>query len=180
MDNIVDTINSNDLIFIGGRPATGKTNFGLKFALEMIKKTNKLALILCLDISEDSMLSRLKTFTKNKTLIDKCRLVGYKENNSITSIIENFKEVKDLGVIVIDYIQLIKTDDLDNKSNYILEKLKALANEINTPIVALSQLSRDVSNVKPTIEYLETKDIDCNNLDKIIFLCEDKTFYEAK
>ena len=28
--------------------------------------------------------------------------------------------------------------------------------------------------------YLETKDIDCNNLDKIIFLCEDKTFYEAK
>ena len=146
----------------------------------MIKKTNKPALILCLDISEDSMLSRLKTFTKNKTLIDKCRLVGYKENNSITSIIENFKEVKDLGVIVIDYIQLIKTDDLDNKSNYILEKLKALANEINTPIVALSQLSRDVSNVKPTIEYLETKDIDCNNLDKIIFLCEDKTFYEAK
>lgn len=180
MDNIVDTINSNDLIFVGGRPATGKTNFGLTFALEMIKKTNKLSLILCLDISEDSMLSRIKKFTKDKRLIEKCRLVGYSENNSIESIIENFKEMKDLGVIVIDYIQLIKTDDLDNKSNYILEKLKALANEINTPIVALSQLSRDASNVKPTIEYLETKDIDCNNLDKIIFLCEDKTFYEAK
>ena len=175
-----DTINSNDLIFVGGRPATGKTNFGLKFALEMIKKTNKPVLILCLDISEDRMLSRLKKYTRDKTLIDKCRLVGYKENNSITSIIENFKEVKDLGVIVIDYIQLIKTDDLDNKSNYILEKLKALANEINTPIVALSQLSRDVSNIKPTIKYLEPKDIDCNNLDKIIFLCEDKPFYKAK
>ena len=70
MDNIVDTINSNDLIFVGGRPATGKTNFGLKFALEMIKKTNKVSLILCLDISEDSMLSRLKTFTHDKTFYE--------------------------------------------------------------------------------------------------------------
>ena len=169
LNNNLNGWQNSDLVIIGARPATGKTAFCLNLVTNIIRQ-NIACAVFSLEMSSKQLVDRL---ISNVTNIEAYRLKSgdLTENNWISlhsqkwtlplyiddtaSLnILDFKArarrmVKDLGVkfIVVDYLQLMTTYDTGNREQLlgsISRGLKATAKELNVPIIALAQLSRDV------------------------------------
>jgi replicative DNA helicase len=169
LNNNLNGWQNSDLVIIGARPATGKTAFCLNLVTNIIRQ-NIACAVFSLEMSSKQLVDRL---ISNVTNIEAYRLKSgdLTENNWISlhsqkwtlplyiddtaSLnILDFKArarrmVKDLGVkfIVVDYLQLMTTYDTGNREQQlgsISRGLKATAKELNVPIIALAQLSRDV------------------------------------
>ena len=164
----------SDLILIAARPSMGKTAFVLNVAQHMAFKEGKTVAIFSLEMSKEQLVNRLFSLeskvdsqalrTGNLTdedwakLIEGAAVVG-KSNLIIDdtpgiSIAElrskcrKFKLEHDLGIIIIDYLQLMSggkhSESRQQEISEISRSLKAVARELNVPVVALSQLSRTV------------------------------------
>ena len=164
----------SDLILIAARPSMGKTAFVLNVAQHMAFKEGKTVAIFSLEMSKEQLVNRLFSLeskvdsqalrTGNLTdedwakLIEGAAVVG-KSNLIIDdtpgiSIAElrskcrKFKLEHDLGIIIIDYLQLMSggkhSESRQQEISEISRSLKAVARELNVPVVALSQLSRAV------------------------------------
>lgn len=169
LNNNLNGWQNSDLVIIGARPATGKTAFCLNLVTNIIRQNIPCA-VFSLEMSSKQLVDRL---ISNVTNIEAYRLKSgdLTENNWVSlhsqkwtlplyiddtaSLnILDFKArarrmVKDLGVkfIVVDYLQLMTTYDTGNREQQlgsISRGLKATAKELNIPIIALAQLSRDV------------------------------------
>lgn len=176
LDSITGGFQNSDLIIIAGRPSIGKTAFCLSLTLNIIKYTKLAVLFFSLEMGKEQILYRLISMEANisqsklkKGKLSKnnwnklskvfkifAKLPFFMDDDSILttqlirSIVKsNFSKEKKLGVIIIDYLQLM-TNKIDNRNNrsyelaQITRDLKNLAREFNLPIVALSQLSRNV------------------------------------
>lgn len=177
-DSLTQGFQKSDLIIIAGRPSMGKTAFGLNIASNIIKNSKLPVLFFSLEMSKEQIMYRLlametninqmklksgrlsqndwiklnkiiKVFSKLPFFIDDTF------NLSIQDIRAKIKtiifEQNELGLIIIDYIQLMQTSNLKTENrvqelSQITRALKTLAREFNIPIIALSQLSRNVEN----------------------------------
>ena len=164
----------SDLIIIAARPAMGKTSFALNIAQNVALREKVPVAIFSLEMSKDQLTQRLlgaeaevdagriKTgdlstkdweklaiamdkFSQSKIYIDDtagCTITDIRAKCRRLAMAE-----KDLGLIVIDYLQLIEgtgREDRMQQISSISRGLKILAKELNVPIIALSQLSRAV------------------------------------
>lgn len=178
MNKVLSGWQNSDLIILGARPGTGKTAFCLNLVTNLIRQKIPCA-IFSLEMSSKQLVDRL---ISNVTNIEAWRLKTAKldeyswielnghnwnyplliDDTASLNIID-FKSkarrfVKEFGVkfIVVDYLQLMTTYDTGNREQQlgaISRGLKATAKELNIPIIALVQLSRDVekSNRLPVL-----------------------------
>ena len=176
LDAITQGFQNSDLIIIAGRPSIGKTAFSLSIAINIIKSSKLPVLIFSLEMSKKQIIYRLlsmetnisqlrlrsgklyktdwiklnkiiKIFSKLPIFIDDNSNLCLSEIRSKIKII--LRKYKKLGLIIIDYLQLMQNMKSPNENrvqqlSQITRSLKNVANEFNVPIIALSQLSRNV------------------------------------
>lgn len=196
----------SDLILIAARPSMGKTAFVLNVAQYMAFKEGKTVAIFSLEMSKEQLVNRLFSLeskvdsqalrTGNLTdedwakLIEGAAVVG-KSNLIIDdtpgiSIAElrskcrKFKLEHDLGIIIIDYLQLMSggkhSESRQQEISEISRSLKAVARELNIPVVALSQLSRAVEqrpDHRPMLSDLRESGAIEQDADVVMFLYRD-------
>lgn len=165
-------LQNSDLILIAARPAMGKTAFALNIANYAAINAKVPVAIFNLEMSKDQLVSRMLCC---EAMVDSQRMktgkledddwgkiahaLGpmsdapiYIDDSPGASIMDirakcrRLKLEKNLGLIVIDYLQLMqgrgKTDNRQQEVSEISRSLKILAKELNVPIITLSQLSR--------------------------------------
>lgn len=167
-------LHGSELILVAARPAMGKTAFALNIATNVAVRAKVPVAIFSLEMSKEQLVSRVLS---SETMIDSNKLkTGKMEEEdwiklsegleplseaemyiddtpgiSITEIrakCRKLKLEKDIGLVVIDYLQLIsgsgnrKNGSREQEISEISRSLKILAKELNVPVIALSQLSR--------------------------------------
>jgi replicative DNA helicase len=174
LDELTAGLQPSDLILIAGRPSMGKTAFALSIAQHVGIKLHMKILFLSLEMSSQQLVQRmlssegrvdsLSVRTGRLQAQDWHRLTSaagrlseapiFIDDSPSLSVLEvrakarRMKSEHGLDLIVIDYLQLMRgRANLDNRQQEISEisrSLKALAKELNVPVVALSQLSRAI------------------------------------
>ncbi len=176
LDNLLSGFQKSDLIILAGRPSMGKTALALNFSrnisidhdmkvgffsLEMSSKQLVERLITS-EAKLDSHLVRTGKLPKNewKKLSEAASVLSetsfYIDDSADLNIMElrakarQLKAEKDIDILFIDYIQLLhaahRLESRQQEISYISRSLKALAKELDIPIIALSQLSRAVES----------------------------------
>ena len=173
-DRITTGLHEDNLIILAARPAMGKTALALNIAKHIATKEEKPAIIFSLEMGAEDLIERmiasegtipayhLKTGNLNtdewkrviqaqKNLYDAPIFVDDTAGIRISEIRSNARklsqEMGGLGVIVIDYLQLITGSKGENRQQVVSEisrELKILAKDLKVPVIALSQLSRAV------------------------------------
>ncbi|AYA78329.1 replicative DNA helicase [Bacillus sp. Y1] len=175
LDRMTAGFQRNDLIIVGARPSVGKTAFALNIAQNVASKTGENIAIFSLEMGAEQLVMRLLCAEGN---IDAQRLrtgsltdedwgkltmaMGSLSNagifiddtpgvriTDIRSKCRRLKQEHGLGMILIDYLQLIlgsgrSGENRQQEVSEISRSLKALARELKVPVIALSQLSRGV------------------------------------
>lgn len=171
LDNILAGLQNSDLIIIAGRPAMGKSSLALNIAQHVAVKEGVPVAIFSLEMSKDQLGDRILS---SEAGVDSWKLrTGNLSDDDFPKIGEamaalsdapiflddtpniNALEIKTkarrlqaehgLGLIVVDYLQLMQGRGQENRVQEISEisrALKALAREIDIPVIAISQLSR--------------------------------------
>ena len=167
----------SDLILVAARPSMGKTAFVLNMAQHMAFRDNITTAIFSLEMSKEQLVNRLFSLESKvdaqvlrngrledsdwERLIESAEIIGNSnliiDDTPSISIAElrskcrKYKMEMNLGVIIIDYLQLMSGSSGGKSSTSrqqeisdISRSLKAVARELNVPVIALSQLSRAV------------------------------------
>ena len=213
VDSAISGLNNSDLILLAARPGMGKTSFALNVLLQVGKFSGKTAVFFSLEMSREQLAMRLisnEAFVDNKKLVtgrltdedwDKVALAAaalgrskilIDDNPSLSVADMNAKcrRVEDLGLVVIDYLQLMQS--AGGKQKYagenrqqvvsdISRALKIMAKELNVPVVCLSQLSRGPEsrqNKRPMLSDLRESGAIEQDADIVMFLYRDDYYNE--
>lgn len=175
LDRMTAGFQRNDLIIVGARPSVGKTAFALNIAQNVAHKTGENIAIFSLEMGAEQLVMRLLCAEGNidaqrlrtGTLTDEdwgklTMAMGSLSNSGIfiddtpgvrisdiRSKCRRLKQEHGLGMILIDYLQLIlgsgrAGENRQQEVSEISRSLKQLARELQVPVIALSQLSRGV------------------------------------
>ena len=209
LDDITAGLQPSDLIIVAARPAMGKTSLALNMAQHAALKTKKAAAVFSMEMSAPQLAFRL---ISSLGRVDQSRLrTGQLEDEDwprVTSAITMLSDAKifiddtpalspielrsrarrlarehDLGLIVIDYLQLMQVPgNKENRATEISEisrSLKALAKELNIPVIALSQLNRSLesrTDKKPVMADLRESGAIEQDADMILFIYRDEYY----
>lgn len=199
----------SELILVAARPAMGKTAFVLNIAQYMAFRKNITVAIFSLEMPKEQLVNRLfsleshvdsqKIRTGNledgdwENLIESAGVIG-KSNliiddtggitvSELRSKCRKYKLEHNLGIIIIDYLQLMsggkRTESRQNEVSEISRSLKALARELDVPIIALSQLSRAVEgreDKRPMLSDLRESGAIEQDADVVMFLYRDEYY----
>ena len=208
LDKIILGIEKGEIIIIAGRPAMGKTSLALNISLNVAKKGVGV-LIFSLEMSAKRLIARLLCMEgridtnrfKEKTLYEEeherlAKAVGVipnlplkiveKVNKTvdIRSVIAKHTAREDIGLVVIDYLQLIRDQSARGRSRAnevgdIAKTVQTMAHYYNVPVILLSQLRReceDRPNKRPRLTDLyESGDIEAA-ADKVLALYRDEVY----
>lgn len=173
-DKITTGLHEDNLIILAARPAMGKTALALNIAQNVAVKAKKAVAVFSLEMGSESLVERMLAAEGNvmsyhirtgklsenewqrliyaqaqlaeaKIYIDDTPGIRVTEIRSRARKLD--QETDGLGLIVIDYLQLITGNNPKNRQQEVSEisrQLKILAKELNVPVIALSQLSRNV------------------------------------
>ena len=174
LDRMTAGFQRNDLIIVAARPSVGKTAFALNIAQNVATKTDEVVAIFSLEMGAEQLVMRMLSSEGNINaqnlrtgdLSDEdwkklTMAMGSLSNAQIyiddtpgiriaemRAKCRRLKQERGLGMILIDYLQLIQGDGkADNRQQEVAKisrSLKALARELEVPVIALSQLSRSV------------------------------------
>ena len=197
----------SDLILIAARPAMGKSAFALNIATNAAVRANVPVVIFSLEMSKEQMVNRIlcseamvdsnKVRTGKLEEDDWTKLAGsigplseaeiFIDDTPGISVTEirakcrKLKLEKNIGMVVIDYLQLVQGSNKRNGSreqeiSEISRSLKILAKEIGVPVIALSQLSRAVEqrpDHRPMLSDLRESGAIEQDADIVMFLYRD-------
>jgi replicative DNA helicase len=213
LDNKLAGFQNSDLIILAARPSIGKTSLALDFARKAAINHNVHTAIFSLEMSTQQLTDRLLAAQagvnswelrtgniKNEEDFDKIRdaldvlsrapiSVDDKPANNIISMrsaARKLKSEKGLGLIIVDYLQLMvpthnrSNDNLVQQVTEISRSLKALARELNVPVIALSQLSRKVEERggKPRLSDLRDSGSIEQDADVVMFIHREDRYKE--
>lgn len=197
----------SDLILIAARPSMGKTAFVLNLAQHMALRKNVTTAIFSLEMSKVQLVNRMlsleskvdaqnlrtgnledsdwerliesaETIGSSRLIIDDTPSISISE---LRSKCRKYKMNNDLGVVVIDYLQLMTLGGKAAESKQlevseISRSLKAIARELNVPVIALSQLSRAVEqrpDHRPMLSDLRDSGAIEQDADVVMFIYRD-------
>ena len=203
---------NSDLIIIAARPAMGKSAFAINIATNVAVQSGKSVAIFNLEMSKEQVGNRILC---SEALVDSNKIrTGqiedddwlklastlsrlseapiYIDDTAGISIMEirakcrKLKIEKDIGLVVIDYLQLIQGSGKRNASreqeiSEISRSLKILAKELDIPVIALSQLSRGVEkreDKRPMLSDLRESGAIEQDADLVMFLYRDDYYHE--
>lgn len=177
LDNKLAGFQKSDLIILAARPSMGKTSLALDIARNVAVQKNVSTLIFSLEMSAQQLIDRMLAA---QSQVDAWKLRTGRLNNeddfnkirdslevlakapvvvddtpgnniiSMRSTARRLKKEKNLGLIIVDYLQLMTPTASRNSDNVVQQvteisrSLKSLARELDVPVIALSQLSRAV------------------------------------
>lgn len=206
LDNILNGLQKSDLILLAARPSVGKTSFALNIAANAAIRGNVPVAIFSLEMSGTQLVSRIMS---SEMLIDSGHLrsgelddddwekvalalntlsnapIYISENTAvkvsdIRATCRRLKAERGLGLIVIDYLQLMQGTRSESRQQEVSDmsrSLKLLAKELNIPILTLSQLSRATEQRKddnrPKLSDLRESGAIEQDADIVLFLYRD-------
>ena len=174
LDRRISGLNDSDLIIVAGRPGMGKSSLAMNIGVEAAKQSGKSVAVFSLEMSKAQLGLRLvstEALIDNKKLTTG-RIVGEEEwgrvalavaslsqakmyldddaSLSVAEINAKCRRIDDLGLIIIDYLQLMTSAGGPPKNNENRQQivsdmsraLKLMAKELNVPVICASQLSR--------------------------------------
>ena len=202
-DQITTGLHEDNLIIIAARPAMGKTAFALNIAQNVAKSSDKAVAIFSLEMGAESLVERMLSAeglipsyhvrTGNLSESEWRRMISAQERLArgkifiddtagirISEIRSKAKRLAQenggLGLIVIDYLQLIEGRGRENRQQEVSEisrQLKIIAKELKVPVIALSQLSRGVdqrNDKRPILSDLRESGSIEQDADTVAFL----------
>ncbi|MBQ8085604.1 MAG: replicative DNA helicase [Lachnospiraceae bacterium] len=206
LDNKLTGLHGSELILIAARPAMGKTAFALNIAQNAAMKSGIPVAIFSLEMSKEQLATRLIAMDSQvdsqairtgqildndwDKIMESTYRVGetqmYIDDTPGINIAElrskcrKLKQTKDIGLIVIDYLQLMnaggRSESRQQEISTISRALKKLARELDVPVVALSQLNRAVDSRedhKPVMSDLRESGAIEQDADVIMFIYRD-------
>ena len=196
----------SDLILVAARPSMGKTAFVLNIAEYVAVKNNITTAIFSLEMSKDQLVKRIISMNSKVDsqairsgelkdedwikLVESAKFIGNSgliiddtpgiSISELRSKCRKFKLEHNLGLVIIDYLQLMsgnkKSQSREQEISEISRSLKALAREINAPVIALSQLSRAVEqrpDKRPMLSDLRESGAIEQDADVVMFIYRD-------
>ena len=212
LDKITTGLHEDNLIILAARPAMGKTALALNIAQYIAVKEKKPVAIFSLEMGAESLIERMLASegmvegyhlkTGNLSVEEWSRLVHAQGNlydapifvddtagiriSEIRSKARKLaQEMGGLGVIIIDYLQLITGSKGENRQQVVSEisrELKILAKDLKVPVIALSQLSRAVEqrqDKRPMLADLRESGSIEQDADIVAFLYRD-AYYQKE
>lgn len=209
LDEMTAGLQPSDLIILAARPAMGKTTLALNIAEYGALKTKKAVAVFSMEMSASQLAFRLissigrvnatrlrtgqlededwsrvnmaiKMLSDVKVFIDDTPALS---PDVLRSKARRIKREHDLGLIVVDYLQLMQVPgSAENRTNEISEisrSLKALAMELKVPVIALSQLNRGVDSrqdKRPMMSDLRESGAIEQDADVILFIYRDEVY----
>ncbi len=204
-------LQKSDLILIAARPSMGKTAFTLNIAEHVAIKQGIPTAIFSLEMSREQLAKRILSMNsrvdaqKLRTgeladsdwadIMESTRIIGnanlFIDDTPGISVAElrskcrKLKLEKNLGLVMIDYLQLMtgskKTESRQQEISDISRSLKALAREIDAPVIALSQLSRQVEqreDKRPMLSDLRESGAIEQDADVVMFIYRDEYYHK--
>lgn len=208
LDNVLVGMGKSDLILIGARPGMGKTSFALNIATNVARATKKSVCVFSLEMSAGQLVSRILSseamvdshnirsgelsdddWTKlahaASGLYDCDILIDDTTGIGATAMKAKLRRVKNLGLVVVDYLQLMQSDrKIDNRVQEVADisrNLKIMAKELQVPIICCAQLSRSPesrTDKTPMLSDLRDSGAIEQDADVIMFLSRD--YYNTK
>lgn len=186
LDKVID-LEKSGLIVLGARPAMGKSTFALNIATNVAVKTGTSVAIFSLEMSKEAIVNRIlcsQAMVDSRKVrtgkIDSEEWLKISEGlsslleagiylddtpgitiNELTAKSRKLKLEKNIGLIVIDYLQLMGFADKSQclsriqEVSEIFRRLKILSQELNVPIIIVSQLSRAPEKEKIIDQYFQ-------------------------
>jgi len=209
LDEMTAGLQPADLIIVAARPSVGKTALGVNMAEYAAMKSKKAVAIFSMEMSASQLAFRLisslgrinqqhlrtgeleeeewprvtsavQLLTEAKIFIDDTPALSPGELRARS---RRLKREHDLGLIVIDYLQLMQVPGTrENRATEISEisrSLKALAKELNIPVIALSQLNRSLeqrTDKRPVMADLRESGAIEQDADVIMFIYRDEYY----
>ena len=212
LDLAIAGLNKSDLLLVAARPGMGKTSFALNVLLHAGKFSGKSVVFFSLEMSREQLAMRL---IANESFVELKKLITGKLNEddwnkiaaasaslnqtqiliddnpmlSVADMNAKCRRVDNLGLIVIDYLQLMTSaggtgrsgDNRQQIVSDISRALKIMAKELNVPVVCLSQLSRGPesrSDKRPMLSDLRESGAIEQDADIVMFLYRDDYYNE--
>ncbi|MBR6290086.1 MAG: replicative DNA helicase, partial [Clostridia bacterium] len=211
LDNVIVGLSGSDLILVGARPGMGKTAFAMNLATQAAEKLGKTVCVFSLEMSGEQLALRMLSseaqvdgYKMRTGRIDdpEWKSIAYAASKlaeldiliddtpgaSVANIIAKMRRVKNPGLIVIDYLQLMQGDERRRSDNRVQEVgdisrgLKLLAKKLNIPVIACAQLSRGPesrTDKRPMLSDLRDSGAIEQDADIVLFLYRDE-YYKDK
>ena len=205
LDRYVGGFGKGNLIIVGARPGIGKTSFCLNLGTNIAKKTKKAVCFFSLEMSSEELVSRVisseamvlserlrngkldkddwsKIATACSVLSETDIYIDDTSNIGLTAMKAKLRRIKNLGLVVVDYLQLMESETKRkdgsrvNEIGDISRGLKLLAKELGVPVIVCSQLSRSSEKEKerkPMLSDLRDSGSIEQDADMVIFLSRD-------
>lgn len=211
LDGVIVGLSGSDLILVGARPGMGKTAFAMNIATQAAEKLGKTVCVFSLEMSGEQLALRMLSseaqvdgYKMRTGRIDdpEWKSIAYAASKlaeldiliddtpgaSVANIIAKMRRVKNPGLIVIDYLQLMQGDERRRSENRVQEVgdisrgLKLLAKKLNIPVIACAQLSRGPesrTDKRPMLSDLRDSGAIEQDADIVLFLYRDE-YYKDK
>jgi len=207
LDNTLAGMGKGDLILIGARPGMGKTSFALNIATNVARQQGgKAVCVFSLEMSKEELVSRMlasegmvdsynirsgkltpddwKNLAQASSALAECNiLIDDTTGLTVTGMKAKLRRVKNLGLVIIDYLQLMQSDRRnDNRVQEVAEisrNLKILAKELRCPVICCAQLSRGPesrTDKRPMLSDLRDSGAIEQDADVVMFLYRDEYY----
>ena len=209
IDNVLVGMNSGDLVLIGARPGMGKTALAMNIAMNAASRKKTVAFFQ-LEMTKEQIVSRLlssEAFVDNFKLrvgnlndeewdkiteaaarITECDIyLDDTASITITGIKAKLRRLKNLDLVVIDYLQLMQTErgngNRVQEVSEISRNLKIMAKELGVPVIMCSQLNRGPEsrdNKRPMLSDLRESGAIEQDADVVMFLYRDDYYKDVE
>ncbi len=203
LDAMITGLNKSDLILLAARPGMGKTSFALNIATHVAKNTDKDVVVFSLEMSNEQLVGRVlsseamipsenlrtgklgteqwvQLAASSDMLSHTNMYLDDTPGISVNEMKAKCRRLKNLGLVVIDYLQLMsgdaRSENRVQEISKITRNLKIMAKELNVPVVVLSQLNRGPdlrTDHKPMLADLRESGSIEQDADIVMFLYRD-------
>ena len=210
LDEFLGGFQRSDLVIIAGRPSMGKTSLGLSIARNVAVEQKACVALFSLEMARDSIVMRLlasesgvnsrrvrlglHTEDEEKRIMEATGVLSesaiFMDDSPQLRVVEMRSKARrlhferGLDLIIVDYLQLMqgegRGENRVQEISYISRSLKALARELNVPVIAVSQLSRAVewraSHIPQLADLRESGSIE-QDADVVMFVYRDEYYH---
>lgn len=211
LDNTLVGMGKGELLLVGARPGMGKTSFCLNIAANVARQTGQTVCIFSLEMSNEELVSRMlasegmvdsynirsgklspeewqKLAHASAMLAETNILIDDTTGITVTGMRSKLRRVKNLGLVVIDYLQLMQSDTRKNDNRVqevgdISRNMKILAKELRIPVICCAQLSRGPesrTDKRPMLSDLRDSGAIEQDADVVMFLYRDEYYKNDK
>jgi replicative DNA helicase len=206
LDKVLAGMGKSDLVLVGARPGMGKTSFALNIATNVAAQTGKAVCVFSLEMSSEQLVNRIlssegmvdsyalrtgelkpedwDSLAAAAARLAKCNiLIDDTSGITVTGMKAKLRRVKDLGLVIIDYLQLMQSDRrVDNRVQEVADisrAMKIMAKDLMVPVICCAQLSRGPesrTDKKPMLSDLRDSGAIEQDADVVMFLYRDEYY----